>query len=208
MKTKSFLSVILILYCIVGLSQFTNAADNNNVAVKDVEYLQGDDFVQLYFKINKMIPIPDVFYPNKNDNTRIIMRIGNATFQLGKNLLTFDSSVIHSVKIDNGKQFTDVEIKLKEQVNYRVFTNRKGLYIEFPNVKKVQAKKKSKPNQTEPKQVLAQKTPPVTKSQLKPQSNLQKKRVAKKDYKFPELPDDSEPLPAKKRDNPQSWESS
>jgi type IV pilus assembly protein PilQ len=31
----------------------------------------------------------------------------------------------------------DVDIQLKEQVNYRVFTNQKGLYIEFPRVKPV-----------------------------------------------------------------------
>jgi type IV pilus assembly protein PilQ len=203
MKTKSILNVILILYCIAGLTLFTHAADNNNVAVKDVEYLKGDDFVQLYFKINKMIPIPDVFYPDKKDNTRIIMRLSNTTFQLGKNLLTFDSSVIHSVKIDNGKQFTDVEIKLKEQVNYRVFTNRKGLYIEFPNVKKFLAKDKDKKNK-ENKPVLAKNNPP----QNKPKANTQDKKknkpwmlpAEKKNYKFPELPNDSDPLPAKKEE--------
>jgi type IV pilus assembly protein PilQ len=169
MKTKSFLNVILILYCIAGLALFANAADKN-LTIKDVEYLKGDDFVQLHFKIAKMLPIPDVFYPDKNNNKRIIMRISNVRFQLGKNLLTFDSSVIDSVKVDSGSAYTDVEIQLKEQVNYRVFTNRKGLYIEFPNVKNVRtvhAAKRGKKKKQPPavKQVKPGKTinpPPLT----------------------------------------------
>jgi len=138
MKTKTFLTKILILCCLIGLSLNSIGADKI-VTVKDVEYLTGSDFVQLHFKIDRMIPIPDVFYPDKSNNTLIIMRISNVAFQLGKDLLTFNSGIIDSVKIDSGKSYTDVEIKLKEQVNYRVFTNRKGLYIEFPQVKKILA---------------------------------------------------------------------
>lgn len=162
MKTKSFLTVILILYCVAGLSLYSNAEDKQ-IQIKDVEYLTGSDFVQLHFKINKMIPIPDVFYPDKNNNTRIIMRIHNASIQLGKETLSFDSAVIDKVRIDNSKSFSDVEILLKKQLNYRVFTNRKGLYIEFPEVKNLLASAKSGPG---------------TKKQNSPPVNRAKKRKA------------------------------
>ncbi len=132
MNIKSFLTVILILYCIAGLAFYADADDKTDFTVKDVEYLKGTDFVQLYFKIGKMIPIPDVFYPEKGNTKRIVMRINNVTFQLGKNQLSFDSAIIDSLKIDGSGPYTDVDILLKQQVNYRVFTNRKGLYIEFP----------------------------------------------------------------------------
>lgn len=169
MKSKSFLSVILILFWITGLSLHANAADQNNITIKNIEYLAGDDFVQLHFKINKMIPIPDVFYPDKNDNTRIIMRIHNGAVVTGKKLLTFNSSVIHTVAIDNNPTYSDVKIQLKEQVNYRVFTNRKGLYIEFPKIKNLQAANKTV------KQPAKAKAPP----RRKPPAKKAAKKVAK-----------------------------
>ncbi|MCP5050171.1 MAG: type IV pilus secretin PilQ [bacterium] len=145
MKTKSFLIAVLILYCTAGLSFYATAAANaKGLKVSDVEYLTGNEFVQLHFKINKMIPIPDVFYPDKKDDTRLIMRINNVAVEVGKNRLTFDSSIIDNIKIDANPTFTDVEIRLKERVNYRVFTNQKGLYIEFPKVRNVQANAKTK----------------------------------------------------------------
>lgn len=134
MKTKTHLIlVILILYGMVTAAGSLHA--NTNVAVKDIEYLSGDDFVQLHFKIGQMIPIPDVFYPDKDNNTHIVMRMNDVKVQIPKDRFTFDSSVIDHIKIKRKSTFTDVEILLKRQVNYRVFTNRKGLYIEFPNIK-------------------------------------------------------------------------
>lgn len=135
MKTKTHLIlVILILYGMVTAAGSLHAT--TNVAVKDIEYLSGDDFVQLHFKIGQMIPIPDVFYPDKDNNTHIVMRMNDVKVQLPKDRFTFDSSVIDHIDIKRKSTFTDVEILLKRQVNYRVFTNRKGLYIEFPNIKK------------------------------------------------------------------------
>lgn len=139
MKTKRKRSYLIVLYFAISLFYLSLYADTT---VKDIEYLKGGDFVQLYFKINKMISIPDVFYPVKDDNTRIIMRISDVTFEPEKKLFTFDSSVIDTIRIDsNSNSYVDVEIRLKAQVNYRVFTNRKGLYIEFPNIKKIAGNK-------------------------------------------------------------------
>lgn len=136
MKTKT-LFMIIFLWGIASLPLFLQA--DANVVIKDIDYLTGDDFVQLHFKIDQMIPIPYVFHPDKNDNTRIVMRMNGVSFQPQKNLFQFESSVINYVKISTNTQKTDVdvEIKLKEQVNYRVFTNQKGLYIEFPRVKPI-----------------------------------------------------------------------
>jgi type IV pilus secretin PilQ/predicted competence protein len=144
MKAKILLiSVVLIFVALTHAVAPLYANVNNvnninpNIIIKDIEYLTGDDFVQLYFKIDRMIPIPDVFYPDKSNNFLIVMRMNDAAFEVPKNLFTFQSSVIDHVKVTGGKNqpYVDVEIHLKEQVNYRVFTNRKGLYIEFPNIK-------------------------------------------------------------------------
>lgn len=136
MKTKT-LFVIIFLGGMASLSIFLQA--NTNVVIKDIDYLTGDDFVQLYFKMDQMIPIPYVFHPDKNDNTRIVMRMNGVSFEPKKNLFQFESSVIDFIKVSANTKNTDVdvEIQLKEQVNYRVFTNQKGLYIEFPRVKPI-----------------------------------------------------------------------
>jgi type IV pilus secretin PilQ/predicted competence protein len=142
MKAKTlsqFVLAIFILYAMANTSAPLAAGTNTNtnVVINDIEYLAGDDFVQLHFKIDRMIPIPDVFYPDKNDNTRIVMRMNDVTVDVPKNLFTFESSVIDYIKINRktNHNYVDVEIHLKGQVNYRVFTNQKGLYIEFPNIK-------------------------------------------------------------------------
>jgi type IV pilus secretin PilQ/predicted competence protein len=137
MKIKTLLPIIVILTAIVTLSFSLQASPN--IVIKDIEYLTGEDFVQLHFKIDQMIPIPDVFYPDKDDNTRIVMRMSGVTFEPKKDLLTFDSSVIDSVKVNRDPANTamDIDIQLKEQVNYRVFTNQNGLFIEFPQVKRI-----------------------------------------------------------------------
>jgi len=144
MKTKT-LFVIIFLWGMTSLSIFLQA--NSNVVIKDIDYLTGEDFVQLHFKIDQMIPIPYVFHPDKNDNTRIVMRMNDVSFEPKKNLFQFDSSVIDFIKVSANTKNTDVdvEIKLKEQVNYRVFTNQKGLYIEFPKLKSVSTPSPSPP---------------------------------------------------------------
>jgi type IV pilus assembly protein PilQ len=194
MKSKSFLSVILILYCIAGLSFYADAADKSEIFIKDIEYLAGDDFVQLHFKIDKMIPIPDVFYPDKNDNKRIIMRIHNGSVVLGKDLLTFNSSVINTVAIDNNPSYCDVEIRLKEQVNYRVFTNRKGLYIEFPKVKNLRAAKRKVKKPT-PKTTQATVPKPARKKRKPPAKTTTKSE----NLKAPPRPVMAPPASAKKQ---------
>jgi type IV pilus secretin PilQ/predicted competence protein len=136
MKTKT-LFLIIFLWGMAFLSIFLPA--NTNVVIKDIDYLTGEDFVQLHFKINQMIPIPYVFHPDKNDNTRIVMRMNDVSFKPKKNIFQFASSVIDFIKVSANSKNTDVdvEIQLKEQVNYRVFTNQKGLYIEFPRIKPI-----------------------------------------------------------------------
>lgn len=136
MKTKTFF-VIIFLWGMACLSISLPA--NTTVVIKDIDYLTGDDFVQLHFKIDQMIPIPYVYHPDKNDNTRIVMRMNGVSFQPKKNLFQFESSVIDFIKVLSNAKSTDVDIdiQLKEQVNYRVFTNQKGLYIEFPTIESV-----------------------------------------------------------------------
>lgn len=133
------------------------------VAIKKVEYLKGDGFVQLYFKTQQIIPIPDLFYPVEDNYKFIVMRINDVKFEQNKKMYAFNSPVIDNINVkDNGK-FLDVEIKLKENVNYRVFTNQNGLYIEFPDLKvkkpvvRAQLKKTPAVKTSVPKQTFTRK---------------------------------------------------
>jgi len=106
-------------------------------AIRDVECYTGEDFVQLHFKAKEIIPIPDIFYPQKDNYRFLVMRLSDTAFDVRQNQLTFDSPVVRSLQIVDGRDYVDVEIQLKEKVNYRVFTNRNGVYIEFPMVKEI-----------------------------------------------------------------------
>lgn len=140
MKIKIFAITILVL----GLCGFSQA----KVAITDVEYLAGNEFVQLRFITDEIIPIPDLFYPQKDDYELIVMRIKDVDVSLLEAKLEFDSPIIGKVNIVPQAAYADVEIHLKEKVNYRVFTNQNGLYIEFPNVSKKGSKKIRSPQKT------------------------------------------------------------
>jgi type IV pilus secretin PilQ/predicted competence protein len=176
MKAKTLSQLVLaifILYAMANISAPLVANTNTNVVINDIEYLTGDDFVQLHLKIDRMIPIPDVFYPDKNDNTRIVMRMNDVTVDVPKNLFTFESSVIDYIKINQKKNhnYVDVEIYLKGQVNYRVFTNQKGLYIEFPN-SKMKSEVKPTPSVSPKPAAPNNSTTPKPREMIPPRENL------------------------------------
>lgn len=124
---------ILILVFILNCTLYSK------VKITDIEYLTGEDFVQLHFKTDSIISIPDLFYPQKDNFRLIIMRMNNVEFVFSKRNFIFESPVIKEVNIEENNKYVDVEVKLKEKVNYRVFANTKGLYIEFPSVKKIKS---------------------------------------------------------------------
>lgn len=152
MKIKSLAVFLLILSL--------NFSMKANSTINDVEYLAGQDFVQLRFITNEIIPIPDLFYPQKDNYELIVMRLNDIDFLLPKDKLEFDSPIIRQVNVVKRDSYTDVEIQLKEKVNYRLFTNPNGLYIEFPNVPKAGKTNDIKIAKTEPRKV----TPQVTQS--------------------------------------------
>ena len=125
--TSRILLIVLFLLCGLGLDA--------KVTINKIEYFPGEDFVQLHMQTDKILPIPDIFYPQKDNLNRLVMRIKDVDFKVENNFLTFDSPVIQNLNIKNSTDFTDVEITLKSDVNYRVFTNQTGLYIEFPVLK-------------------------------------------------------------------------
>jgi type IV pilus secretin PilQ/predicted competence protein len=110
------------------------------VTINKIEYFPGEDFVQLHMQTDKILPIPDIFYPQKDNLNRLVMRIKDVDFQVENNFLAFDSPVIQNLSIRNSADFSEVEITLKSDVNYRVFTNQTGLYIEFPVLKGLAAR--------------------------------------------------------------------
>ncbi|MEI6613768.1 MAG: secretin N-terminal domain-containing protein, partial [Chrysiogenales bacterium] len=127
--TSRILSITFIL-----LSGFLLDA---RVTISKIEYFPGEDFVQLHMQTDKILPIPDIFYPQKGNLNRLVMRIKDVDFKVDDHFLTFDSPVIQDLNIKTSGDFSDVEIKLKGEVNYRIFTNQTGLYIEFPNIKEL-----------------------------------------------------------------------
>ena len=133
MKKATATSRILLIIFIL-LSGFLLDA---RVTISKIEYFPGADFVQLRLQTDKILPIPDIFYPQKDNLNRLVMRIKDVDFKVDNHFLAFDSPVIQDLNIKTAVDFTDVEIKLKGEVNYRVFTNQTGLYIEFPVLKEL-----------------------------------------------------------------------
>ncbi len=133
-KNKKLLLLSLIIFFI----QLTVSG----AIVEKIVYHTGEDFVQLFFKTNGIVSIPDLFYPQKGNSKFLIMRVSDIEFKENKNLYTFNSPIVKNLKVKKKKGFYDIEITLKEVVNYRVSTSQKGLYIEFPNVKNVFVTKK------------------------------------------------------------------
>lgn len=132
------------------------------VTIDKIEYFPGEDFVQLHMQTDKILPIPDIFYPQKDNLNRLVMRIKDVDFKVENNFLTFDSPVIRDLSIKNSTDFSDVEITLKSDVNYRVFTNQTGLYIEFPVLKELAARSEKSPvADQQPPPKAAQDTLPV-----------------------------------------------
>lgn len=105
------------------------------VTISKIEYFPGEDFVQLHMQTDKILPIPDIFYPEKDNLKRLVMRIKDAEFRVADPVMAFDSPVVQGLKVQAGSGFADVEILLRGEANYRVFTNQTGLYIEFPVLK-------------------------------------------------------------------------
>ncbi len=112
---------------------------NGKTVIKGVEYFKGDDFVQLHFATDSIIPIPDLFYPIEDNFKFIVMRIEDVTFEGKNEKYFFNSPIIKEIELKSREKNLDVEIKLKDKASYRVFSNRNGLYIEFP-VPKVESK--------------------------------------------------------------------
>jgi type IV pilus secretin PilQ/predicted competence protein len=124
---KATSSTLLILF-ILATGFWLDA----KVTINKIEYFPGEDFVQLHMQTDKILPIPDIFYPDKDNLNRLVMRIKDVDFAVENKSLSFDSPVIQGLNIKNSPDFSDVEILLKGEANYRVFTNQTGLYIEFP----------------------------------------------------------------------------
>ncbi len=137
---------------------------NGKTVIKGVEYFKGDDFVQLHFATDSIIPIPDLFYPIEDNFKFIVMRIEDVTFEGKNEKYFFNSPVIKEIELKSREKNLDVEIKLKDKASYRVFSNRNGLYIEFP-VPKVESK------------IEVASLPGKTKVRSKPERNQETKKT-------------------------------
>ena len=126
-------------FIFIALLLVSVAADAK-VTISKIEYFPGEDFVQLYLQTNQIMPIPDIFYPEKDNLQRLVMRIKDVEVKFSKSHLTFNSPVISEVSVSNQPGYVDIEIRLKDEVNYRVFTNQNGIFMEFPIIKDLTAK--------------------------------------------------------------------
>jgi type IV pilus secretin PilQ/predicted competence protein len=135
--TSRILLILFILFVGLGLDA--------KVTISKIEYFPGVDFVQLHMQTDKILPIPDIFYPEKDNLKRLVMRINDVDFKVENDSMEFDSPVVQGLKIQSANGHSDVEILLKDEANYRVFTNQTGLYIEFPVLKGLAAAGAAKP---------------------------------------------------------------
>jgi type IV pilus secretin PilQ/predicted competence protein len=129
------------------------------VTISKIEYFPGEDFVQLHMQTDKILPIPDIFYPDKNKLDLLVMRIKDVDFAVADKSLSFDSPVIRALSIKNSPDFSDVEIQLKGEANYRVFTNQTGLYIEFPVRRELAAASERKSDTVAPPTLVSEPDP-------------------------------------------------
>lgn len=125
-------ALVFLIVCVAGAALL-----QAKVTVSKIEYLPGEDFVQLFLRTDRIMPIPDIFHPEKDKRQSLVMRMRDVDFALDKDSLAFDSPVIQDVSIRDGGSYTDVEIRLKAEVDYRIFTNQNGLFIEFPMVREL-----------------------------------------------------------------------
>jgi type IV pilus secretin PilQ/predicted competence protein len=157
MKKATATSRILSITFILLFSFLLDA----RVTISKIEYFPGEDFVQLHMQTDKILPIPDIFYPQKDNLNRLVMRIKDVDFKVDNHFITFDSPVIQDLNIKTSGDFSDVEIKLKGEVNYRVFTNQTGLYIEFPVIKELASRPDRAVVASEPVQEKVAANPPA-----------------------------------------------
>jgi len=127
--SKKWNNLLLIALVLGGLTSL-----HAGVVIDQIHYIPGEDFVQLHFQTSKVI-IPDYFYPDKANLKHLVVRIKDAEVKADPASLRFDSPVIEAVELKKADAFTDVDITLKEEVNFRLFTNQGGLYIEFPVIR-------------------------------------------------------------------------
>jgi len=127
---KTVIKILLVVFLAINL----NAAE---VVINKVEFLNQRDSVQLRFKTSGNISIPDIFYPEKDNLQRLVLRVKNVALKLDKKSFNYDSKIIKDVVFKENPPVIDIEINLLAEVNYRVFTNQEGLIIEFPIVREV-----------------------------------------------------------------------
>ncbi len=144
---KKWHSLLLVVLVLGGISSL-----HAGVVIDKIHYVPGDDFVQLHFQTSKVI-IPDYFYPDKANLKHLVVRIKDAEIQADPASLRFESPVIEAVVLKKTDSYTDVDITLREEVNFRLFTNQGGLYIEFPVIRNL--------GQTAPQVVAAAAPPPA-----------------------------------------------
>jgi len=128
---------------ILGLLIFFIQIFISGATVEKIYYRTGVDYVQLFFQTNGIVSIPDLFYPKKGNTKFLIMRVNDVAFKDKKTLYNFNSPIVDNLRIVKKKGFYDIEIALKEEnINYRVSTNKNGMFIEFPNIKRIVSKTK------------------------------------------------------------------
>ncbi len=113
---------LILIFCL-AVTAFLGA---DQVSVQGVELLEGDHVVQLRFVTSEAIPpIPNV---TEKDGNRLLLASADLSFQLNQTRYEFDSPLIKSVSCREN----DVEIELSGKIQYRLFSNENGLFVEFP----------------------------------------------------------------------------
>ncbi len=115
----------------------------SRMVIGQLDHSRGEDFIRFHFKADGMPAIPDLFYPDQDNPRLLVMRIRDAEVNIGETDLGDLDSVVASLQVNRSEAYTDIAIHLREQVNYRVYTNEAGLFLEFPEVREVRAVQKS-----------------------------------------------------------------
>jgi len=102
------------------------------VTIDRLEYKENEGYIQLFLPTSQIMPIPDSFYPEKNNPFRLVMRIPNAFCNIELQALKLNSALIGDIRFRNLEAASELEIELKKEVSYDVHTDQNGIYIKFP----------------------------------------------------------------------------
>jgi len=135
MKKKNYLKVLLLFSFLIILSGF---AYNNSplVNINRISVLPGSLNTRIYVETNSPLPLPHTFYATDSPAT-IVVDLNKINTKQQPQIVQDKSSLVKTIKIENiAENRLRLFINLKEQVPYRIFSDKNTTTIELNKIQK------------------------------------------------------------------------